>query len=178
MAECKKTPCKRWAATGNCSWGKMCVFMHAQALVLDPGEPGTNVEINLAEKLDDGIWGIYDVAAQETVIGEPRLVAREHGPATVKTVAGTVEGKHVDAATPFGTATNATYVPGARNLLAHQTTMRLGMQGFSWFHGRIPEGIRTDGPALYGADGKMRAYGFRIAGWFFGAVRRRVAEKL
>ena len=157
IAEYKAIPCKGWKASGKCSWGKMCVFMHANALMIDANgtEQGAGTEVHLAHKLDDSIWGIYDVAAQETVVGEPHLVQAEHGNATVKTVAGTTKGKHVDAATPFGTATNATYVHGARNLLAHQTVTRLGMVGFSWFNGSTPPKVRADGPALYGKDGQI-----------------------
>ena len=157
IAEYKKLPCKGWKTSGRCSWGKMCVFMHAQALMVDVNETETcsSTEVHLAQKLDESMWGIYDVAAQETVVGEPHLVASEHGDATVKTIAGTTKGKHVDAITPFGTATNATYVQGARNLLAHQTVTRLGMVGFSWFNGRAPPNVRTDGPALYGKEGEI-----------------------
>jgi len=157
VAECKAMPCRTWGKTGKCGWGKMCVFMHANALMIDSygTEIGARTEVHLAHKLDNSIWGIYDVAAQETVVGEPHLVENEHGNATVKTVAGTTKGKHVDATTPFGTATNATYVHGARNLLAHQTVTRLGMVGFSWFNGRTPENVRADGPALYGKGGEM-----------------------
>ncbi len=167
IAETKKSPCKSWSKTGRCTWGKMCVFMHAQALYAgETEERATPTEVyaaqqcspmqaHLAQKLGQDVWGIYDVAAQETVVGDPRLVETQRGDAIVKTVAGTTAGKHVDATTPYGTATNATYVPGARNLLAHQTITRLGMVGFSWFNGRAPQNVRPDGPALYGKDGEI-----------------------
>ena len=172
IAECKKRPCNQWKSNGKCTWGKMCVFAHASGLVHTAGAglgstvagtecsegknmySDTNMTFTTGGK-EDEFWGLYDPAAQSTVVGsrDGTRACRGVESTRVQTVAGQVSADSVTAKTPAGVLP-ALYIPGARNLLAHATLKEKGWFGFSWFNGTVPENLVASTPAVYDERGE------------------------
>jgi len=103
-----------------------------------------------------GFWGIYDCAAQATVVGSSKQFQPQHGHkgVAIKTVAGQTEAKPGTARTPVGEETPALYISGARNLLAHVSVREAGWNGFTWLEKPVdPENLHIGGPCLYDREG-------------------------